>query len=193
MAAARDAVATNPADPDAQLALAKALAEDGQPARAWLALQAAVQTLRDRGQAGRATQALVAGLELMGGPKQAEPALVEATLQALFMAASQPDQASAMIDRLRSEYPTWPQLQGIAARVELNRGDPDKARRTAQPALDKAPGDPIIRSVLAEIDANSGNQAQARASIDDILAQGDVPRWLQVFLTELRQNLTSTG
>jgi serine/threonine protein kinase len=193
LAAAKDAVATNPADPDAQLALAKSLAENGQPARAWVALQASVQTLRDRGQAGRATQALVAGLEMMGGPKEAEPGLVEATLQALFLAASQPDQVGPTLDRLQAEYPDWPQLQAIGSRADLYAGETDTARRTAQQALDRAPGDPIILSVLAEVDASSGNQVRARMMIDDILAQGDAPRWLQVFLTELKRNLTTTG
>lgn len=193
LAAARDAVATNPADPEAQLALAKALAETGQPARAWVALQAGVQTLRDRGQAGRATQALVAGLEMMGGPKKAEPGLVEATLQALFLAASQPDQVGPTLDRLQTEYPDWPELQAIGARADLYGGKTDAARRAAQDALDRSPGDPLVMSVLAEINANAGDQVRAKKMIDDILAQGDSPRWLQVFLTELKRNLTTTG
>jgi predicted Zn-dependent protease len=152
-----------------------------------------VQSLRDRGQVTRATQALVAGLEMMGGPKNAEPPLVEATLQALFAAASQPDQAAHTIERLWSEYPDWPQLQGVAARLRLYQGDADAARRTANTALGTAPNDPIIMAALAEIDASTGDQARARSSIDDILAQGDVPRWLQLFLTDLRRNLSSTG
>jgi thioredoxin-like negative regulator of GroEL len=191
--AAQSAVATNPADPEAQLALARSLADNGQPGRAWIALQTAVQVFRDRGQAGRATQALVTGLELAGGPKQAEPALVDATLQALFMAASQPDQVGATLSRLQAEYPDWPQLEGIVARADLHQGDTASARQTAEGALARAPDDSIIRSVLAEIDAASGNQTQAKASIDDILSQGGVPRWLQFFLTELRRNLASTS
>ncbi|MGA9190175.1 MAG: tetratricopeptide repeat protein [Anaerolineales bacterium] len=193
LAAARGAVATNPADPDAQLALAKSLAESGQTAGAWVALQAAVQTLRDRGQAGRATQALVTGLEMMGGPKKAEPGLVDATLQALFLAASKPDQVGPTLDRLQVEYSDWPQLQAVGSRADLYRGEADTARRTAQQALDLAPGDPIIQSVLAEIDASSGDKVRARGTIDDILSKGDVPRWLRVFLTELKRNLVSTG
>jgi serine/threonine protein kinase len=193
LAAARDAVATNPADPQAQLDLAKSLAENGQPARAWIALQAGVQLLRDRGQAARATQALAAGLEMMGGPTQAEPALVDATLQALFMGASQPDQVAPALDRLRTEYPDWSDLQAVAARVALYRGQPDAARQLAQATLDMKPKDPLAASALAEIEASHGDQASARSSIDDILGQGDVPRWLQVFLTNLRRNLTSTG
>ncbi len=193
LAAAREAVATNPADPEAQLALAKSYAENGQPARAWVALQASVQVFRDRGQVVRATQALVAGLEMMGGPQAAEPALVEATTQALFMLASQPDSAAPTLDRLQAEYPNWPQLRAVVARASFYQGDVEAARRGDRKALDAAPGDPLILSVLAEIDAGSGNQVLARSSIDDILAQDNVPRWLQVWLTELRRNLSSTG
>jgi hypothetical protein len=193
LAAARDAVATNPADPEAQLALAKSLAENGQPARAWVALQAGVQLLRDRGQTARATQALAAGLEMMGGPERAEPALVEATLQALFVEASQPDQPTPTLDRLMKEYPDWPQLQAIAARAALHRGELGTAGDLNAQALSAAPNDPIVRGVDAEIEANKGNKTQALSSIDDILSGGDAPRWLQVFLRELRRNLTSTN
>jgi tetratricopeptide (TPR) repeat protein len=193
LAAARQAVATNPADPDAQLALARSLAEDGQPGRAWLALQAGAQLLRDRGQPARAAQALAAGLELMGGPSAADPALVDATLQALFLGAAKPDQETTILDRLQAEYPDWPQLDAVAARAALHAGELDSAQALSQQALEAAPDDPIARAVGADIDARSGDQPKARSTIDDILSQGEVPRWLQVFLTELRRGLSTTS
>lgn len=193
LAAARSAVATNPADPEAQLALARALADSGEPVRAAGALLEGVQRLRDRGQAGRAIQALASGLEFLGGPDQAPSQVVDATLQAIFLGASQPDVVETVIDELRARYPDWLTLQAAQARAALYRGETEQAQQQVEFVLQTQPGDLLAQTVQAEIDARQGSTAQALGEIDRVLAQPAVPRWLQQFLADLRQNLRTAN
>ncbi len=161
--------------------------------RAAGALLEGVQLLRDRGQPGRAIQALASGLELLGGPDQAPSQVVDATLQALFLGASQPDGVGPVIEQLRAQYPDWLTLQAAQARAALYRGEADQAQQQVEFVLQAQPGDLLAQTVQAEIDAQQGNTAQALGEIDHILGQPAVPRWLQHSLTDLRRTLRTAN
>ncbi|MEX0788518.1 MAG: protein kinase [Anaerolineales bacterium] len=184
LAEARRAVAANPEDPQARLALAAALMDEGLGRAAYLELLKAGELFLKAERYRQAAEAFGRAIEVSGGPAQAEPRVVEMLTQTLFLGAPSPEVAS-LIESGKESYPDWEVWPIVASRAMLLNGQIEQAQELVERSLAGNPEDPYALAVSAEIALSQGNTAEAQSAANRALSQPGVPAWLAEFLQEL--------
>ncbi len=173
-------------DPAALVRAAEQLYEDGQieEGRRML-LRAADLYMRDE-QYLPAAGALRRGMEYEGGPRSADPLLVDRTVEALFFGAESGMRLVPQLERLMQTYPGWPVLQPIAARTAMHADAPevDQMRRQMVDGL-QGRTDPLAMAVLAEDHLMRGEHGPARDLANRVLQIDRTSAWLAAHLEEM--------
>jgi serine/threonine-protein kinase len=182
--AARTAVAANPQDADARMALARACQADGQVRSAVGEYVKAGTLYRASSMYAEAAQAYAQVLDIQGGPDQVANELVDPLMESLFLGANK-ESTWALVDGLLEKYPDWLPLQAVAARSRLLQRRLDEAMRMVDSVRAVAPQDPVANAVLAEVYLTQGDAERAALLARTIRNQPDTPEWLRRHLEAL--------
>jgi tetratricopeptide (TPR) repeat protein len=187
VADARQAVEARPDDPNAHLDLAYAYQARDMDRQAVVELIRAGELFLGRGAHAEALKAYADALVIRGGTEGAEPQVVDALQQAVFLGA--PDERTwETVERLLGSSPHWDPLTAAASRTRLFQGRNDEARSMAQDVLSREPQDPVAMASLLETLLKS----QERAGLEiarTLRSLPQVPEWLEPHLDMLLQSV----
>lgn len=177
---ARATMEANPDDPAGHLNLAQELYNAGFPALASESLLRGADLLMGRGDYVQAANALLAGMEVTGGPRRVESRVSERATEALFMAAGTGREGAGVIERASGSFPDWEALVPIRARLSLHI-DSAKVSEVRTALIEELRGrtDPMAKAVLAEDHLLRGEREQALELARHVFRDPAAPEWLR--------------
>jgi serine/threonine protein kinase len=182
--AARTAIAANPQDADARMALATAYQADGQARIAVGEYVEAGNLYRASSRYAEAARAYAQVLDIQGGPGQVTNELIDPLMESLFLGAIK-ESTWALVESLLQKYPDWLPLRAVAARSFLQQRRPDEAMRMLDGVLAVAPQDPVANAVMAELYLTQGDGERAALVANIVRGQPETPAWLRRHLDAL--------
>ncbi len=183
---AQAAVEADPSNAEARLTLAAAYIAEGDSSSAYQELTKAGALFLAGEHYADAARTFGRALDLRGGPAQADEALVDSLVHALFFAV-EGEEGWAVVDELARSYPGWEPLMPVLARSHVLRGREEEGRLIIVRSLARNPEDPVARAVLAEMRLRAGSPTEARQVAERTLAYPLTPEWLKPFLQQIRE------
>lgn len=184
IATAQAAVDAKPGAPEAHIQLADALLADGQPHAAAREMIKAARLFEDRRDFPMVAETSLRALEMLGGPSEADPAVLDPLSEMLFMGSESPDMRSTD-EKISAAYPDWSVARAATARTYVYGIDALQARFRVNSLIESNPEDPYARAVSAELDLIQGKRDQAVSEAKATLAQGPIPAWLRDHLNRI--------
>ncbi len=184
------AVEADPLNAEARLVLAEAFLAQGDPRSAYNELSKAGGLQLANQDYVAAAHSFARALEVRGGPDQADEALIDGLVHALFFAVEK-EEGRRIIDDLVRAYPGWEPLMPVCARSLVLRDESEQGRLIIVRSLARNPEDPVARAVLAEMRLRAGSPAEARQVAERTLAYPATPDWLRPFLEHVRDSSRS--
>jgi predicted Ser/Thr protein kinase/Tfp pilus assembly protein PilF len=194
---AQHVVAQNPDDPKANLQLALAYWDEGQPRLAYESLNKAADLAgSDQGffemAAGEFAQreAWIAAAGMYQRAILAQPGgeisedLLNAYHEAVYKAADGQD-LLLFLPFTRIANVDQPMAYIAEGRFNLLRGDNAKAREFLERARQSKPALPEATLLDAEISLKEGNQEQARGLLSELMSNPDTPEWIRILADQL--------
>lgn len=194
LSAARDAVSTQPQDPQAQRLLAAALRLEGDregalaaidqaialaPEDANLHLERAGLLLHERQlDAAQAALARTIGLD----PNQFPAYIVQAQLA---LGRGDLDEAERIVRTAARIGPDHPQVAAVEGMLALRRGDPDRALSILAQASERAPDEPQLRNALGFAYLAKGHFAFAEQAFRGMLEKDPTSQPLRALIADI--------
>lgn len=187
---AQAAVEADPTNAEARLVLAEAFLAQGDPRSAYNELSKAGGLQLANQDYVSAAHTFAHALEVRGGPDQADQALIDDLVHALFFAVEK-EEGQRILDDLVRAHPGWDPLTPVHARSLMLRDESEQGRLIVVRSLARDPEDPVARAVLAEMRLRAGSPAEARQVAERTLADPATPDWLRPFLEHVRDSSRS--
>ena len=89
-----------------------------------------------------------------------------------------------MLDSLNKQYPEWPLLPILGARLATSIGRMETARQWLDQAMTEDPGNVLANAARAEWEMVAGDPDKGRRLADQIMGETRLP-WLKDFLAAL--------
>ena len=194
---AQQAVAQNPNDPKANLQLALAYWDGGQPRLAYESLNKAADLAGSdqpffemAAEEFARREAWIAAAGMYQRAILAQPGgeisedLLDAYHEAVYKAADGPD-LLLFLPFTRIASVDQPMAYIAEGRFNLLRGDNAKAREFLERARQSKPALPEATLLDAEISFKEGNQEQAHRLLNELMSNPDTPEWIRILAGQL--------
>ncbi len=183
-------VKEDPANPEAHLELAQALAAEGDLAPAKSEFTKASELYLEQANYVSAAESLVNGLELTGADPGDDFRVSNLLSQALFLGAESGAMFPA-IDALYEISPHWAPLEALDARSLLYVGQAEAAAGMLERVLVAFPEDILANAVMIDVLHQAGKDEQALQLTHRLLLRPRKPSWLDGHLQGYQAALSS--
>jgi len=188
--AARQRVNEDPANPDAHLELAKALASEGDLAPAKSEFTKASELYIEQANYVSAAESIIKGLEITGANPGDDLRTSNILSQAIFLGAESGGMFPA-IDVLYEISPEWTPLEALDARSLLFAGETEVAAGMLDHVLTASPEDILANAVMIDVLHQTGDNEQALQLANKLLQRPRTPSWLGQHLQGYQAVLSS--
>ena len=188
--AAWQRVNENPANPDAHLELAKALASEGDFVPAKSEFTKASELYIEQANYVSAAESIVTGLEITGANPGDDLRISNILSQAIFLGAESGGMFPA-IDVLYEISPGWTPLEALDARSLLFAGETEVAAGMLDHVLNASPEDILANAVMIDVLHQIGDNEQALLLTNKLLRRPRTPSWLGQHLQGYQAVLSS--
>ena len=188
--AAWQRVNDDPANPDAHLELAKALASEGDLVPAKSEFTKASELYIEQANYVSAAESIVTGLEITGANPGDDLRISNILSQAIFLGAESGGMFPA-IDVLYEISPAWTPLEALDARSLLFAGETEVAAGMLDHVLNASPEDILANAVMIDVLHQTGDNEQALQLTNKLLRRPRTPSWLGQHLQGYQAVLSS--
>jgi Flp pilus assembly protein TadD len=188
--AAWQQVNDDPANPDAHLELAKALASEGDLVPAKSEFTKASELYIEQANYVSAAESIVTGLEITGANPGDDLRISNILSQAIFLGAESGGMFPA-IDVLYEISPAWTPLEALDARSLLFAGETEVAAGMLDHVLNASPEDILANAVMIDVLHQTGDNEQALQLTNKLLRRPRTPSWLGQHLQGYQAVLSS--
>ncbi len=180
----------DPANPDAHLELAKALALEGDFVPAKSEFTKASELYIEQANYVSAAESIVTGLEITGAIPGDDLRISNILSQAIFLGADSGGMFPA-IDVLYEISPEWTPLEALDARSLLFAGETEVAAGMLDRVLNASPEDILANAVMIDVLHQTGDNEQALQLTNKLLRRPRTPSWLGQHLQGYQAVLSS--